>query len=125
MMFCLGEESIAGHLGERKPREEITGGEEEELPALTKAQSSISSVLVSVEGGEDEDYKVVQVGEKAREHQDDKPKQQQQQQPEKKKQEPKAQKGGKELDYNKAQNAGAVVRGKHSKIKKMKEKYGD
>jgi hypothetical protein len=28
-------------------------------------------------------------------------------------------------DYSKLQNTGAVVRGKHKKIKKMKEKYAD
>lgn len=28
-------------------------------------------------------------------------------------------------DYSKLQNTGAVVRGKHRKIKKMKEKYAD
>lgn len=28
-------------------------------------------------------------------------------------------------DYSKIQNTGAVTRGKHRKIKKMKEKYAD
>ena len=59
-MFCLGEESLADHLGERKPREDLDALEVEDLPELELVKK-ISEV--SVTGGEDEDIKVVQVGE--------------------------------------------------------------
>jgi hypothetical protein len=51
-MFCLGEESIADHLGERKPREDLDALEEqaneennsEDMPPLelVKARSEVS-----------------------------------------------------------------------------------
>ena len=68
MMYCLGEESIAEHMGERKPREQLTAKQEdeEELPELTLSKEA-SSFSVSVEAGEEDDIKVVQVGEKQRE----------------------------------------------------------
>lgn len=58
-MFCLGEESLAGHIGERKPREDLDAvGQEEiqkeemysDMPPLELARkdSAISQVTVSV-----------------------------------------------------------------------------
>jgi hypothetical protein len=71
-MFCLGEESLADHLGERKPREDLDAvqemkeeGEEKELDddmpplELVKKVSSVSEREVSVAGGEDDDIKIV------------------------------------------------------------------
>jgi len=58
MMYCLGEESIQLHKGERKPREELKAIDEEEageqLPPLELSKES-SSYSVSVREGEDED----------------------------------------------------------------------
>lgn len=70
-MFCLGEESLADHLGERKPREDLDAvqeakeeGEDKELDdmpplELVKKVSSVSEREVSVAGGEDDDIKIV------------------------------------------------------------------
>ena len=55
VMFCLGEESLADHLGERKPREDLDALEED-LPELELVKK-VSEV--SVTGGDDEDIKVV------------------------------------------------------------------
>lgn len=71
VMFCLHEESLAGHLGERKPRglEEIS--QDAEQPVLDRSMSNASEkslLIVSNEVGEDEDIKIVQVGEKPREY---------------------------------------------------------
>ena len=95
VMFCLGEESLAEHLNERKTREELAEiesaakVEDEEMPELVetaepplKRQSS-SQVTVSQQEGDDDDIKVVQVGEAPRVWKDKpaekQPKQQQQQ----------------------------------------------
>ncbi len=71
MMFCLGEESLADHLGERKPREDLDAvqevkeeGEDKDLDdmpplELVKKVSSVSEREVSVAGGEDDDIKIV------------------------------------------------------------------
>lgn len=53
-MFCLGEESLADHLGERRPREDLDAIED--LPELELVKK-VSEV--SVTGGDDEDIKVV------------------------------------------------------------------
>ena len=70
-MFCLGEESLADHLGERKPREDLDAvqevneeGEDKDLDdmpplELVKKVSSVSEREVSVAGGEDDDIKIV------------------------------------------------------------------
>ena len=70
-MFCVGEESLADHLGERKPREDLDAvqevkeeGEDKELDdmpplELVKKVSSVSEREVSVAGGEDDDIKIV------------------------------------------------------------------
>ena len=70
-MFCLGEESLADHLGERKPREDLDAvqevkeeGEDKELDdmpplELVKKVSSVSEREVRVAGGEDDDIKIV------------------------------------------------------------------
>lgn len=76
MLFCLGEESLAAHIGERRVREELPQNEAAEQEAqdddvasvagselgLERKESNISQVAVSVVEGEDEDIKVVQVG---------------------------------------------------------------
>jgi hypothetical protein len=73
----------------------------------------------------------VQVGEAPRQWQDKKPtEKEKKQQPPKQKQDQKKgankQPAKMEADeYWKSQNTGAVARGKHQKIKKMKEKYAD
>jgi len=71
VMFCLGEESLADHLGERKPREDLDAvqevkeeGEDKDLDdmpplELVKKVSSVSEREVSVAGGEDDDIKIV------------------------------------------------------------------
>lgn len=70
-MFCLGEESLAGHIGERKPREDLELVENEEsqtldevdedMPPLelVKKESALSHVEVSVAGGDESDIKIV------------------------------------------------------------------
>ena len=55
MMFCLGEDSIANHMGERKPREELT---DLDTPSLQKQASE-----ASVEHGDDDSIAVVAIGE--------------------------------------------------------------
>jgi hypothetical protein len=71
VVFCLGEESLAGHIGERKPREDLDAVEAElqkdqnkdysDMPPLelVKKDSSLSHVSVSVEGGDENDIKIV------------------------------------------------------------------
>lgn len=83
MLFCLGEESLAAHMGERRPRElldEINddstkiaddtkmeenddvasmAGSEMNSSMMLEKQKSSAFVTVSVEGGNDEDINVV------------------------------------------------------------------
>lgn len=86
-------------------------------------------MIVSNEVGDDDDIKVIQVGEKPREYVPDKKNKQELKDDKKVIQKGKSAKQeqgkSKDDDYSKQQNTGAVARGKHSKIKKMKEKYAD
>ena len=152
-MFCLGEESLANHLNERKPRESIEEleqrlkqeqeAEDLKLEQLSRQASVSSSGTNPTSDIDTEKITVVQVGEVKREWKKDyepagskqqqadgKDKQkgnesnnQKQKKEDKDKKSLKKQESG--ADYAAVYNTGAITRGKHQKIRKMKEKYAD
>jgi hypothetical protein len=68
-MFCLNEESLAKHIGERTPREdveELAKQEKEKLAAIMQEQEANFddgvSDATSFFNQEDEEYNVAQVG---------------------------------------------------------------
>lgn len=142
IMFMLNEESIANHIGERRPRLALEEMEnpaqdqtEEDMEIMDDDETSELSRTNSVATTVNEEYSVIQIGEnkelmEQRRQQQFKKKQQQKEQ-QKAKADKKAGKGKPKHQEEEPEEKGPQkgkdkqVRGKKNKLQKIKEKYGD